>query len=256
MEKVIFKIGEESKAKDPRLCSTVVELMEYTCKKVKATAPSILRNYRTTDDTGRRMLVTKAFMVATQGQISGEIHVYVGLDGQIVMHKHKSGWMYSKTDATKPIVFLVIIYFITNPEQAFYLDLTMEPPKVKLNRKQALYTSDSHAAVLIVDPVRKEADYSDPHGYAPWNAFVYPELRKAVHANIKLLPPWDTCPNLGVQRVYNAPICGYFSSVYAFLRLRCPQVPPLQLQTFLSRLGRQRLIRLIRGWACFLDSLQ
>lgn len=258
---MVFKTGQESESKDAKLCKTVDDLIAFRCPQIIAHPESILKHYKKYTDAERLMLTDRALREASKGKVYGDMTMYVAIGdatGTFPYALVKKGGLFQRVPMTLDEqdsvgVYEVILHFVMNPDVAFYRK--EKDGKLRIKLDEAEFADETHAAMLIIDKTHLTADYSDPQGHTPWNKAVYAELRKVVNKEIHLLPPWDTCPVEGVQHVLKEGLCGYFAGLYAFLRLRCPHVSPLHLQTHLVGLGRGYLLRLVRGWACYLRTL-
>lgn len=113
---------------------------------------------------------------------------------------------------------------------------------------------NGHETLVLIDHDAKSIEYFDPHGIAKWNLVVWPVLAKEIgktHAGYQFVPPWETCPLEGMQSIYNIGLCEEYSTLYEFLRFRCPHVPAFDLQVHLTSLGEAAIRELILGWLCF-----
>lgn len=225
----------------PKLCKTIDYLLSYTCKEVAPTAKSLNKVY---DE--HLPELSKRFEKVLNDFTRG---AYLGILFMIVEKKKRR---YDKAEVFK---------WELDAKQPFtnYSGSTgLQAIEVVLMFwEDGALVKGSHSAVLLVDPTNRIVEYSDPHGAAAWNPVVYEALKHSVDnafPGSSFLPPWETCPHLGVQSLLNEGLCGLFSTLYAFLRMRCPSVSPLELQTYLVSLGHRRLREITAGWLCLLLS--
>lgn len=54
-----------------------------------------------------------------------------------------------------------------------------------------------------------------------------------------------------MQAIYHVGLCEEFTTLYEFLRLRCPNMSAYALQIHLTALHPRMIRRLIVGWICF-----
>lgn len=207
-----------------------------TCKE----AHELTKTYETTD-----IRLVSALREATS---RSRYHV------NVVVGKSKSGDEYPWAKV------LPLVHHTTNTStrgkvEVIPVKLAFVPSKTAKLKENG----EAHASSLLVDHANKTVEYFDPHGaLAAWNDVVWPALIRAIQDQDKRLtyyqpvPPWSTCPLEGMQIIYNKPYCEWFSGVYEYLRLACPDVSAFTLQTHLVAMGRKQLKKLIQGWVCYL----
>lgn len=245
---------------DPKFCKTIDELLSTTCKEVQATGKSLTDVYEK-HIKQLHELSSLALQRLTQGRVLGSTYIIIGENRDPTTKKRvfhdaqQAIWEpnpIDETDADKLVELAVIHVYLHFYETSgkFAVD------DIASNMEKFDPDGSGHAAILLIDLRHKTIDYSDPHGgKARWNKAVYPLLQEWLHdlfPGFDFLPPWQTCPNLGVQSILREGLCVLFSSLYAFLRLKCPDVSALELQTYITSLGHRRLRELTAGWFCTL----
>lgn len=244
--------NNNEKKQDPSLCKTIQYLKELECKELNATSKSLNQVY----DKNVHNIVDKFKLVVenfTDGRVIGELIV-------VVFYKLRSAKSktprYQAAEVVQWRMEEKMKFPASKNNSLMILHVRILFANMTEGSSGALERS-GHSAMIVVDPEHSTIEYSDPHGNAVWNTLVYDGIKHSMDnafPGYAFLPPWQTCPNLGVQSLLNEGLCQLFSSMYAFIRLRCPHVSPLELQSYLVSLGHRRLRELTAGWFCLLLS--
>lgn len=224
-----------------KICKTIQALLQNTCTEVEATTKSLnaaVEKYSAQLE-NRFVKVINDF---TSGAYVGALIVEVS---QSHTKANVLAWLFDEQKLTFPNY--------SKAEGA----LMIVSVAICFRQRKGSYDEITHGTIIIVDSEHRTIEYSDPHGHTTWNPAVYSALQAPMEnafSGYKFLPPWETCPEKGIQAVLNEGYCVLFSTLYAFLRLRCPKISPLDLQSYLVSLGRQSLLEIIAGWFCVLLS--
>lgn len=110
-----------------------------------------------------------------------------------------------------------------------------------------------HAMALLLDPRQHSAEFFEPNGSAaPWRAPLRAYLEQAIPRQLpgyRLAP--QACVRSGYQSRSGLPMCAFFSSFYAAVRLTCSASADA-VQRALFALQQPALVRLMKQWQCYL----
>ena len=113
----------------------------------------------------------------------------------------------------------------------------------------------THYTGLIFNPVTKEIEYYEPHGYvALWRSAIDSVLKEYIKTNYpdyRYISSIDYCP-IGPQRISRDGYCYAWTTLYFYLRAKYPQVNRRNLIVTLTSFGEESLRKIITNFICYL----
>lgn len=109
-------------------------------------------------------------------------------------------------------------------------------------------------AVIITAP--NIIEYYEPNGKdVPWYPAVS-EYLDGLFASLLLFRDYqvqenEKCPRYGMQAAVGLPLCAYFSTLYAAIRITCPALSADDVTDELQSLEPEAIQELVRLWNCF-----
>ena len=131
-----------------------------------------------------------------------------------------------------------------------------------VNDKQRWFCSNcepGHAMALIADSNSKTIQVYDSNGIG---ASYYEAIIQWI--DDQLNGPWSNLfsdysllndvniPQFGIQTNTGIAMCGYFSALYAAIRITCPYISPLDLNHALLEIPKSQIFNLLNLWHCFI----
>lgn len=113
----------------------------------------------------------------------------------------------------------------------------------------------SHSSIIVGNDRNKTLERIETNGQAPWNEPVDDALQEFFakeNGDYKYIRVTDSCPYIiGAQQISHDDFCGHWSTLLAYLRIKCPNITTFDLQKFLRDKGRVYLVNLIQHWHCY-----
>ena len=196
---------------------------------------------------------------ATNSCIRGEIGVFLNNDrdkyfGVVNTPQFDKYYKLSPPSACVKSSIWVVRLSVEYVEKLSSADLPLTEAKLEIlkNRTDAI----SHSMTMIIDRDRKQIEVFDPNGQGDVET-VFIALRDTLSEKDEFkgytwLEPWMSCVSIGPQGKTKTSDCAHWSLLYSFIRVRCPQVRPLDLQKHLVSIPSANLWELMMHWMCFL----
>jgi hypothetical protein len=127
--------------------------------------------------------------------------------------------------------------------------------------KEDYYTQgEGHVNAIIVDTVAQKIIHLESNGYlAPWQSNAelavedfFLERHKEAYGEYDITVGDAVCLKQGPQYLTRDQRCGAWSLLFIFLQASCPALTPLELQQDIVKQGKEKTIRIMQGWLCFL----
>lgn len=122
-----------------------------------------------------------------------------------------------------------------------------------------------HYTVLVVNTTSKEIEYFETNGSsAGWlpvtekairDAFVQGAKNQAIPSEwstYEFIWPGQFCPRISWQGLAQTQTCAYWSTLFAVLRVACPNVSRTELVESILNQGKEYLLKLLQAWHCFM----
>jgi hypothetical protein len=148
------------------------------------------------------------------------------------------------------------------------INLQMGPfsdPNQNLNQFEDEYNTlkqqekiKGHTMALLIDHDSKEIELYEPNGETNWFPLVWDSLQGYFYRNLpqfenfKWVSTFDFCPLKGPQAISGKAMCSYFSLLWIYLRIHCPDVSRENLLDSLLLGGKNTLEQLLKGLQCML----
>jgi hypothetical protein len=116
-------------------------------------------------------------------------------------------------------------------------------------------TNKPHAMALVIDHKRKQIELFEPNGIVDWTPLVFDALRSYFQQqerfrDYKWISTEQFCPRLGIQSISKFAMCGLYSLLWIYLRIRCPGIDREELNRNLLRGGKTLIDALLSGLQC------
>ena len=111
-----------------------------------------------------------------------------------------------------------------------------------------------HISILLINHKLMQVEYFEPNGSASWTFACGKTLREWAQQHYKdyfFIFPEDVCP-VGPQAVLGEGTCWLWSSLYFYLRVRCPDADPGILIESLLTMEKSELNDLVTRFGCYL----
>lgn len=158
-------------------------------------------------------------------------------------------------------VQLLSIYFYPFTDYEVYaaVERKLGNKQISAEKFDKTYEQEKgHALVVLIDRDRKELRLIDPNGshvsYAnTLNELVFAHFRDSRYEEYTILPFKEACPNIGPQSITGDEKCLLWALLIGYLNLACPS-STTDIVDVITSLGRQKLIKLLEGWFCYVTS--
>lgn len=238
---------------EARLCDALGQIRNLKCKQIDGLSEEQLVRLTVALQKTRIDQVIRETMVnglTTSGRYGGLMQIVVGKKGEDQYPWAEMWTSRLKPDRVKRGMETIGITLVFADASKIRRDPTTGEITNILEALEPL----GHETLVLIDHKSKTIEYFDPHGIAKWNLEVWPVVARELgktHVGYEFVPPWETCPMEGMQAIYDVGLCAEFSTLYEFLRFRCPQVSAFNLQVYLVSIGEAGIKQLIHGWLCF-----